>query len=101
MRSILIALMILGLAGCSVEGDKVGGCIMHQDTSALAGVAWADCPASANHVYIPGQAQGYAVTAAPMVAGAAVGGGIGVGAAIIAPHIPQTLGLTGLPGGKP
>ncbi len=98
---LLMLLLTVGLAGCSIEGDRVDGCTMHQDTSALAGVAFGDCPIVPGRVYIPGNAQGYVPAVAPIVEGGSVAGGLTGGAAILAPAIPHTLSLTAPVVGKP
>jgi hypothetical protein len=91
----LAAIMVLALCvGCAsaggMDGQIVGGCTMHQANSALAGVAWADCPAD-GHSYVTGSSEGYVEAVAPFV-GSAMNAGIIYGAGALLPQ--QTTNVT-------
>jgi hypothetical protein len=79
------------VSACSMEGKQVDGCIVHQSTSALAGVAWAECPMRTETVYLPGQATGWLVASSPIIGGVASGAGSAGAGLIVAPAIKSGL----------
>lgn len=95
-RLMLVAGLMVMLAGCSIEGSKVGGCVTHEKVGAFSGVAWAECPADARYVYVPGGSTGWASS----VAEGAIGGGLTAGSAIVAGSIPKSLSIA-VPTPKP
>jgi|SRR5581483_4854164 len=86
-RVIILISFIFIAAGCSINDHKINGCIVHSDIGAFAGVAWAECPARSDVVYIPGQAAGWITAAAPIIGGVANGAGTVGAAAIVAPAV--------------
>ncbi len=89
----LMIVFILLLAGCSLEGRNVGGCILHQSNSLTAGVAWADCPAHPDRVYVAGQSNGYAQAIGPYANGAFIGAGAATAGLLIGNSIPEIPGV--------
>jgi hypothetical protein len=67
------------LAGCSLEGRKVDGCTLHEQTSLMSNITWADCTVAAGHVLIPGQGEGYATPISHVAGAAAIASGLGFG----------------------
>lgn len=99
-RAVLVSLVaVLSFSACSMEGRQIDGCVIHQSTSALAGVAWAECPMRSETVYLPGQATGWLTASSPIIGGVASGAGTAGAGFIVAPAISSGLQGIHLAGG--